>query len=52
MWVTSGNELRRVSFDLAVAGQNVAMVLDMQASDQPLDVEVPTDAFDITAWLG
>ena len=52
VWVTSDNGLRRVSFDLAVAGQSVAMVLDMQASDQPLDVEVPTDAFDITSWLG
>jgi hypothetical protein len=52
VWVTSDNGLRRVSFDLAAAGQSVSMVLDIHASDQPLDVEVPTDAFDITAWLG
>ncbi len=51
VWVTADNELRRASFELDVAGQSVATVLDMTTSDQPLELAVPTDAFDITAWL-
>ncbi len=36
VWVTSDNQLRRASFDVTVADQTVAMVLDMRPSDQPL----------------
>lgn len=52
VWVTADNQLRRASFDVTVAGQNVSMVLNLKPSDQPLDVQVPTDAFDITGLLG
>jgi hypothetical protein len=51
VWVTADNQLRRASFDLDVAGQSVSTVLDMTTTDQALDLAVPTDAFDITAWL-
>jgi hypothetical protein len=51
VWVTSDNQLRRASFDVTVADQTVAMVLNMLPSDQPLDVQVPTDSFDITGLL-
>jgi hypothetical protein len=51
VWVTSDNQLRRASFDVTVADQTVAMVLDMRPSDQPLDMQVPTDSFDITGLL-
>lgn len=51
VWVTADNQLRRASFDLDVAGQQISMVLDMTASDQPLAAEVPADAFDITGFL-
>ena len=51
VWVTSDNQLRRASFDVTVADQTVAMVLDMRPSDQPLDVQVPADSFDITGLL-
>lgn len=51
VWVTSDNELRRASFDVTVAGQTIAMVLDMRPSDQPLDMQVPADSFDITGLL-
>lgn len=51
VWVTADNELRRASFELDVAGQSVATVLDMTISDRPLELAVPADAFDITAWL-
>ena len=51
VWVTADNELRRAAFDLDVVGQSVSMVLDMTTSDEPLDVAIPTDAFDVTAWL-
>jgi hypothetical protein len=51
VWVTADNELRRAAFDLDVVGQSVSMVLDMTTSDEPLDIAIPTDAFDVTAWL-
>lgn len=51
VWVTSDNELRRASFDVTIADQTIAMVLDMSLSDQPLDIQVPTDSFDITGLL-
>mgnify|MGYP001820195010 CR=1 FL=1 len=51
VWVSADNELRRAAFDVDVAGQGVSMVLDMTTSDDPLDVVIPDDAFDITAWL-
>jgi hypothetical protein len=51
VWVTADNELRRASFAVDAAGQEVSMQLDMTTSDEPLDVAVPADAFDITAWL-
>ena len=52
VWVTSDNQLRRASFDVTIADQAVAMVLDTRPSDQPLDAQVPTDSFDITGLLG
>lgn len=52
VWVTADNQLRRASFDVGVAGQSVSVVLDMTTSTEPLDLAVPTDAFDITGWLG
>ena len=51
VWVTSDNQLRRASFDVTVADQAVAMVLDLRPSDQALDVQVPTDSFDLTGLL-
>ncbi len=52
VWVTADNDLRRVAFDTEIAGQTIGMQLDMTTSDQPLDIEIPTDAFDLTALLG
>lgn len=54
VWVTADNQLRRVSFTLDVAGQSIGMQLDMTASDEPLDVELPADSevFDLTGLLG
>jgi hypothetical protein len=52
VWVTSDNQLRRAAFDVAVGDQTIVTVLDMRPSDQPLDVQVPTDSFDITGLLG
>jgi hypothetical protein len=55
VWVTEDNELRRAAFELAASGQGVAVstsvVLDMRTSDEPLAVEIPSDAFDITGLL-
>jgi hypothetical protein len=51
VWVTEDNQLRRAAFDLTVADQTVSMVLDMTTSSEPLDLQVPTDAFDVTSWL-
>lgn len=51
VWVTADNELRRAAVDLDVAGQSVSMVLDMTTTDEPLDVEIPAESFDITSWL-
>jgi hypothetical protein len=52
VWVTADNGLRRVAFDTEIAGQTIAMQLDMTTSDEPLGLEVPTDAFDLTGLLG
>lgn len=52
VWVTADNDLRRVAFDTEIAGQVIAMQLDMTTSDQPLDIDVPTDAFDLSALFG
>jgi len=52
VWVTADNDLRRVAFDTEIAGQTIAMQLDMTVSDEPLGLEVPTDAFDLTGLLG
>jgi hypothetical protein len=51
VWVTADNELRRAAVDLDVAGRSVSMVLDMTTTDEPLDVELPDESFDITSWL-
>ena len=51
VWVTEDNQLRRVAFDITVADQTVSMVLDMTTSSEPLDLQVPADAFDVTSWL-
>ena len=52
VWVTADNDLRRVAFDTEIAGQTIAMQLDMTTSDQSLGLEAPTDAFDLTGLLG
>lgn len=54
VWVTADNQLRRASFDLEAAGQQLSMVLDMTTSDDPIEVKVPdgSDVFDITSFLG
>jgi hypothetical protein len=54
VWVTADNQLRRVSFALDVAGQSIGMQLDMTASNEPLDVELPADSevFDLSGLLG
>lgn len=52
VWVTADNDLRRVAFDTELGGQTIAMQLDITASDEPLDIEVPTDALDLTDLLG
>lgn len=51
VWVTEDNQLRRATFELDVAGQTVSTTLEMRASDEALGVEIPTDAFDITALI-
>ncbi len=51
VWVTEDNQLRRAAFDITVADQTVSMVLDMTTTGEPLDLQVPADAFDITSWL-
>jgi len=51
VWVTEDNQLRRATFEIEVAGQSVSTTLEMRATDEPLDVEIPTDAFDLTALL-
>ena len=51
VWVTEDNQLRRAAFDVTVADQTVSMVLDMTTSSEPLDLQVPADAFDVTSWL-
>ena len=52
VWVTADNDLRRVAFDTEIAGQTIAMQLDMTTSDQAPGLELPTDAFDLTGLLG
>jgi hypothetical protein len=53
VWVTADNQLRRVSFDLDLAGQAIGMQLDMTTSNDELDVELPADSevFDLTDLL-
>jgi hypothetical protein len=53
VWVTADNQLRRAGFELTVADQTVAVVLDMTTSDEPLVAELPSesDVFDITGFL-
>ena len=51
VWVTEDNQLRRAALAVGAAGFSLEMVLDMVTSDAPLDVVVPTDAFDLTAWI-
>ena len=51
VWVTADNDLRRVAFDTEIAGQTIAMQLDMTTTDESLGLEVPTDAFDLTGLL-
>jgi hypothetical protein len=52
VWVTEDNDLRRVAFGTEIAGQAIAMQLDITTSDEPLGIEVPTDAFDLSGLLG
>jgi hypothetical protein len=51
VWVTEDNQLRRAAFEIEVAGQSVATTLEMRASNEPLDVEIPTDTFDLTDFI-
>jgi hypothetical protein len=53
VWVTADNQLRRAGFELTVADQTVAVVLDMTTSDEPRVAELPSesDVFDITGFL-
>ena len=46
--------LRDIDFDTEIAGQSIAMRLDMTTSDDPLGVELPaeSDVFDLTGLLG
>ncbi|HSP28352.1 MAG TPA: hypothetical protein VLN74_07370, partial [Ilumatobacteraceae bacterium] len=54
VFVTADNQLRRVAFDTEIAGQSIAMQLDMITSNDPLGVELPaeSDVFDLTGLLG
>ena len=54
VWVTEDNQLRRVTFDLEVAGQGIGMQLDMTTSSEPLDARLPdaSEVFDLTGLLG
>ena len=54
VWVTADNQLRRVSFDTDIAGQSIAMQLDMTTSDEPSGIELPAESevFDLTGLLG
>jgi hypothetical protein len=54
VWVTADNQLRRVTFDIDVAGQSIGMQLDMTTSGEPLDVQLPdpSEVVDLTGLLG
>ena len=54
VWVTEDNQLRRVTFDIEVAGQAIEMQLDMTTSSEPLDLQLPdpSEVFDLTDLLG
>ena len=54
VWVTADNQLRRVAFGTDIAGQSIAMQLDMTTSDQPSGIELPAESevFDLTGLLG
>jgi hypothetical protein len=54
VWVTADNQLRRVSFDIEIAGQSISMLLDMTTTSESLGVELPADSevVDLTALLG
>lgn len=54
VWVSADNQLRRIAFDTSVAGRSISMQLDMSASDEPADVELPAESevFDLTDLLG
>jgi hypothetical protein len=51
VWVSVDNQLRRAALNVDAAGFSLAMVLDMTTSDDALDVAVPAEAFDLTAWI-
>ncbi len=54
VWVTADNQLRRVAFETDIAGQSIAMVLDMTATDDASGLELPDDSevVDLTGLLG
>ncbi len=54
VWVTADNQLRRVAFGTDIAGQSIAMQLDMTTSDEPSGIELPAESevFDLTSLLG
>jgi len=51
IWVTADNQLRRAGFDVEIAGAPLSVLFDMTTDTAPLDVDIPADAFDITALL-
>lgn len=53
VWVTEDSQLRRMSFDIDVAGQSLSLVMNVFATDEPLDLELPSgdDVFDLTGLL-
>ena len=42
-----------MSFDIDVAGQSLSLVMNVFATDEPLDLELPSgdDVFDLTGLL-
>ena len=54
VWVTEDSELRRLAFELGVAGRQVSMVLDVRALDDDVDIELPPegDIFELPGLFG
>lgn len=54
VWVTEGNELRRMAFEMPVMGETLRTQIDLRSIGEPLDVTLPTgsDVVDVTELLG